>query len=126
MWHPRSVELSLETDGPVAAVRVSGSVTLAEAASLSDYLRVARENGAVRGIVDLSACPSLPTTIIPVLIREADRFAEAGGALSLCGVRGQNPFLSQLVTKGRFGHYRSIEEARTVERRLAGDAEGSS
>lgn len=111
------MELALETDGPVASLRVAGSVSLGEAGALSEYLRVARENGAVRCIVDFSGCAWLPTTIVAVLLREAGRFAEAGGALSLSGVGNQNPFLAQAVSSGRFVHYRSADEAAAAERR---------
>jgi len=113
------VELSLRTDGALASLRVLGKVSMAETGMLSDYLRVARENGAVRCIVDLSACTELPTTIMAVLMREAARMAEAGGALSLTGVAGQNPFLTEAVAAARFFHYRTLEEAWDVERTKA-------
>ena len=113
------MELSLETDGAVAALRVRGDVTLTEASAITDYLRVARENGAHRCVVDLSACSSLPTTIVAVLMREQGRFAASGGSLALSGVGGQNPFLSQSVAAGRFGHYRTAEEGIAAERRAA-------
>lgn len=111
------MDLSLETDGPVAALRVLGTVSLGEAGAVSDYLRVARENGAVRCIVDFSGCSWLPTTIVPVLQREAASLRQVGGGLSLTGVGNQNPFLSQAVSAGRFVHYRSAAEAMAAERR---------
>lgn len=117
MWHPPDVELSLETDGAVAALRVRGDVTLTEASTITEYLRVARENGALRCVVDLAACASLPTTIVAVLMREQGRFTEAGGALVLSGVGEQNPFLARSVSAGRFGHYRTVEEGLAAERR---------
>jgi anti-anti-sigma regulatory factor len=83
------VELSLETDGSVAALRVRGDVTLTEASTITEYLRVARENGALRCVVDLSACTALPTTIVAVLMREQGRFAASGGSLALAGVGEQ-------------------------------------
>lgn len=114
------MDLSLETDGAVAALRVRGDVTLTEASTITEYLRVARENGALRCVVDLSACTALPTTIVAVLMREQGRFSVAGGALALTGVGGQNPFLSQSVAAGRFEHYRTAEEGIAAERRAAG------
>ncbi len=114
------MELALETDGAVAALRVRGDVTLTEAATITEYLRVARENGALRCVVDLSACTALPTTIVAVLMREQGRFAVAGGTFALTGVAGQNPFLSQSVAAGRFEHYRTAEEGIAAERRAAG------
>ncbi len=114
------MELSLETDGAVAALRVRGDVTLTEASTITEYLRVARENGALRCVVDLSACTSLPTTIVAVLMREQGRFGVAGGTLVLSGVGEQNPFLAQSVAAGRFGHYRTAEEWIAAERRAAG------
>ena len=111
------MELSLETDGAVAAIRVKGPVSMAETAALSDYLRVARENGALRCIVDLADCSWLPTTIVPLLLREAGAFSRSGGALSLSGVADQNPFLRQAVTSGRLGAYRTFDEASAGERR---------
>jgi hypothetical protein len=111
-----AVELSLRTDGALATVRVTGKVTMADTAALSSYLRVARENGAVRCVLDLSECLELPTTIMAVLMRESASLAEAGGALSLCGVAQQNPFLTEAVASARFLHYRSLEEAWETER----------
>ena len=114
------MELSLETDGIVAALRVRGEVTLTEASTITEYLRVARENGALRCVVDLSSCTSLPTTIVAVLMREQGRFSVAGGGLALSGVGGQNPFLAQSVAAGRFDHHRTVEEGIAAERRAAG------
>jgi anti-anti-sigma regulatory factor len=114
------VDLSLETDGGVAALRVRGDVTLTEASTITEYLRVARENGVLRCVVDLSACTALPTTIVAVLMREQGRFGIAGGTLVLSGVAEQNPFLSQTVAAGRFDHYRTVEEGIAAERRAAG------
>ena len=71
------MELSLETDGAIAALRVRGDVTLTEASTITEYLRVARENGALRCVVDLSACISLPTTIVAVTPRDASFRAAA-------------------------------------------------
>lgn len=114
------MELSLETDGVVAALRIRGEVTLTEASTITEYLRVARENGSLRCVVDLSGCTALPTTIVAVLMREQGRFGVAGGALVLSGVAQQNPFLSQSVEAGRFGHYRTADEGIAAERRAAG------
>ena len=114
------MELSLDTDGAVAALRVRGDVTLTEASTITEYLRVARENGALRCVVDLSGCTALPTTIVAVLMREQGRFVAAGGSLALSGVGEQNPFLAQSVAAGRFGHYPTVEEGLAAERRAAG------
>ena len=95
-------------------------MTLTEASTITEYLRVARENGALRCVVDLSSCTALPTTIVAVLMREQGRFAVAGGSLSLSGVGEQNPFLARSVEAGRFGHYRTAEEGIAAERRAAG------
>ncbi|HPA52774.1 MAG TPA: hypothetical protein PLP50_14355, partial [Thermoanaerobaculia bacterium] len=91
-----------------------------EASTITEYLRVARENGALRCVVDLSACTALPTTIVAVLMREQGRFATSGGTLALAGVGEQNPFLTQSVAAGRFGHYRTVEEGLAAERRASG------
>lgn len=114
------MDLSLETDGAVAALRVRGDMTLMEASAITEYLRVARENGALRCVVDLAGCRSLPTTIVAILMREQGRFAAAGGTLVLSGVAEQNPFLAQTVASGRFSHYRTVEEGIDAERRAAG------
>jgi anti-anti-sigma regulatory factor len=114
------VELSLETDGQVAALRVRGDVTLTEASTITEYLRVARDNGALRCVVDLASCSSLPTTIVAVLMREQGRFSVAGGALALSGVGEQNPFLTQSVAAGRFDQYHTVEEGIAAQRRAAG------
>jgi len=122
------VELSLETDGAIAALKVRGDVTLTEASTITEYLRVARENGALRCVVDLTSCTALPTTIVAVLMREQGRFATVGGTLVLSGVAEQNPFLAQSVAAGKFGHYRTVEEGIAAERRAAGatfDAPGA-
>ncbi|MEO7919671.1 MAG: hypothetical protein ABIT01_09430 [Thermoanaerobaculia bacterium] len=105
------MELALTTDGTRATLRVLGRVSMAETTVLSEYLRVARENGAVRCIVDLTDCTELPTTIVAVLLRESGKLAEAGGGLALTGVAEQNPFLRDAVTAERFLHYRSADEA---------------
>src|SRR5262245_30070315 len=42
------MELALSTDGPLATLRVLGAVKMADTSMLADYLRVARENGAIR------------------------------------------------------------------------------
>ena len=120
------MELALTTDGPLATLRIIGTVQMSETQMLADYLRVARENGAVRCILDLSACSVLPTTIMALLMREGTRFAEAGGALSLSGVSDQNPFLTDAVAAARFLHYRTLEEACETERvrALAGRIDG--
>ncbi len=110
------MELSLETDGALAVLRVIGPVSMAETNALSEYLRVARENGAVRCLLDFSECTDLPTTIVPVLLREAGKLAEAGGTLALACVDVQNPFLTQAVQAGRFLHYRTREEGLALER----------
>jgi hypothetical protein len=110
------VELALATDGPLATLRVIGVVKMTDTAMLADYLRVARDNGAVRCVLDLAECPELPTTIVSLLMRDAARFAEAGGALSLSGVDAQNPFLTDAVAAARFLHYGTLEEARATER----------
>jgi hypothetical protein len=86
---------------------------------LADYLKVARENGAVRCVLDLGDCSELPTTIVSVLSREAQRFVEAGGALALSGVEEQNPFLTDAVASARFLHYRSLAEAWASEKAKA-------
>ena len=106
-----SMELALTTDGTRAALRVLGRVSMAETTVLSEYLRVARENGAVRCVLDLAECTELPTTIVAVLLRESARLSEAGGALALTGVADQNPFLRDAVAAGRFLHYRCVEDA---------------
>lgn len=111
------MEISLRTDGSLAALKVSGDVSMSDTAALSSYLGVARENGAVRCILDLSSCTSMPTTILAVLMREAQRMSEAGGVLALAGVGEQNPFLAQAVTSGKFTHYRSAEQAWETESR---------
>ncbi len=105
------MDLSLRTDGPLATIRVVGAVGLKETAGLADYLRVARENGAVWALVDLSECDELPTTIVALLVREGERFVAAGGSLGLTGVGAQNPFLADAVQSGRFPHFRTLEEA---------------
>jgi hypothetical protein len=110
------MELALATDGPLATIRIAGVVKMSETGMLSDYLRVARENGAVRCVLDLSACRELPTTIMALLMRESSAFAAAGGALSLTGVGEQNPFLTEAVAESRFLHYRTVEEAIANER----------
>lgn len=116
------MELALATDGRIASLRIVGRVAMTETSMLTDYLRVARDNGAVRCILDFASCSEAPTTIFSVLMREAELFREAGGALILSGVRGeQNPFLAQSVESGRFPHYHSLEEAERVERARAGD-----
>lgn len=128
MWHPPGVDLSLRTDGDLATLRVLGEVGVGQTAALADYLRVARENGAVRAVVDLTDCSRLPTTVLPLLLREAERFASAGGSLGLCGAGPQNPFLADAVRDGRFAHFRSVEEAAQAGRaaRLpAADAPGA-
>lgn len=118
------MDLSLRTDGALATLRVVGAVALRETGALADYLRVARENGAVWAVVDLGDCSELPTTIVAVLSREAERFAAAGGSLGLCGVGAQNPFLTEAARDGRFPHFRSLEEAVAAGRaaRLAPEA----
>lgn len=110
------MELSLETDGALAVLKVIGPVTMAESNALSDYLKVARENGAIRCLLDLSECTDLPTTIVPLLGREAAQLAAAGGTLALACVDVQNPFLTQAVAGGKFVHYRTREEAIAIER----------
>ncbi|HKC25114.1 MAG TPA: hypothetical protein VKF32_10255 [Thermoanaerobaculia bacterium] len=110
------MELALTTDGALATLRIVGVVRMNDTAMLADYLRVARENGAVRCVLDLADCPELPTTIVSLLMREAARFAEAGGALALSGVETQNPFLTDAVVSARFLHYRTLEEACATER----------
>ena len=105
------MELALTTDGARATLRVIGRVSMAETTVLSEYLRVARENGAVRCVLDLAGCSELPTTIVAVLLRESARLTEAGGALALTGVADQNPFLRDAVAAERFPHFLSIEEA---------------
>jgi anti-anti-sigma regulatory factor len=105
------MELALTTDGTRATLRVLGRVSMAETAVLSEYLRVARENGAVRCVLDLAECSELPTTIVAVLQRESARLSEAGGALALTGVAEQNPFLRDAVTAERFLHFRSVDDA---------------
>ncbi len=113
------MELALETDGTLAILRVIGPVSMAETNALSEYLRVARENGAIRCLVDLAECTDMPTTIVPLLTREAAKLAEAGGALALASVDVQNPFLAQAVNSGKFLHYRTREEALAIERSRA-------
>src|SRR5512143_4364217 len=110
------MELALATDGGLATLRVIGIVRMTDIGMLGDYLRVARENGAIRCVLDLSECPELPTTIVSLLMREASRFAAAGGALALSGVGAQNPFLTDAVAAARFLHYRTLDEARATER----------
>ena len=92
-------------------MRVLGRVSMAETTVLSEYLRVARENGAVRCVLDLSGCSELPTTIVAVLLRESAKLSELGGALALTGVVDQNPFLRDAVAAERFLHFRSVEDA---------------
>jgi len=111
------VELALQTDGVLAALRVIGAVSMGETHALSDYLRVARENGAVRCVVDFSSCTELPTTIVAVLMRESAKLAEAGGVLALSGLTGQNPFLEDAAVNSRFAIYRTLDEATEEERR---------
>jgi hypothetical protein len=113
------MELALSTDGPLATLRVIGAVKMGDTAMLADYLKVARENGAVRCVLDLGDCSELPTTIVSVLSREAQRFVEAGGALALSGVEEQNPFLTDAVASARFLHYRSLAEAWASEKAKA-------
>ena len=113
------MEISLETDGPVALVRVAGEAAHADGPSIAQYLRVARENGAVRAVVDLSACPAVATTVVSILLREGSALAGAGGGLSLCGLSSQNPFLRGAVDEGRLRNYRSFDEGAAAERRLA-------
>lgn len=110
------MDLALETDGSFAVLRVTGRVPLGKTGTLSEYFRVARENGAVRCVLDLAGCEFLPTTIVAILSRESRAFAEAGGTLSLASVRTQNPFLVDAVAKGRFPHFRAVDEARAAER----------
>jgi hypothetical protein len=110
------VELALTTDGALATLRIVGTVRMSDIGMLEDYLRVARENGAIRCVLDLAECPELPTTIVSLLMREAARFAEAGGALALSGVESQNPFLTDAVVSARFLHYKTLDEARATER----------
>jgi hypothetical protein len=110
------MELALATDGALATLRIVGVVRMTDTGMLADYLRVARENGAVRCILDLAECPELPTTIVSLLMREGGKFAEAGGALALSGVESQNPFLTDAVASSRFLHYRTLEEAYATER----------
>ena len=110
------MEMSLKTDGAVAALRVTGPVRMDEVASLSEYLRVARENGAVRCIVDFTESGDLPTPVMAVLFRESARFQDAGGGLAVSGVTNQNPFLAEAVATSRLQHYRSVEEAWAAER----------
>lgn len=93
---------------------------MGETHALSDYLRVARENGAVRCIVDFSSCTDLPTTIVAVLMRESGKLLEAGGVLALSGLTGQNPFLEDAAVNHRFVIYRTLEEAVAVEQQKAG------
>ena len=113
------MEIALETDGPVALVRVTGEAAHADRVSLGQYLRVARENGAVRAIVDLSLCPSVTTTVVSLLLNEAAAFAAAGGALTLAGVDDQNPFLLRAVEDGTLRHHRTVAEGAEAERKLA-------
>lgn len=116
------MEISLESDGTVALLRVGGEAAHADGPAIGQYLRVARENGALRAVVDLSSCPSLTTTVVSVLLREAAAFAGAGGALSVTGVSGQNPFLGRAVDEGTLRHHRSLQEGAAEERRLAAAA----
>lgn len=125
MWHPPGVDLSLRTDGELATVRVLGAVAVGQTAALADYLRVARENGAVHALVDLSSCTAVPTSLLPLLAREAERFATSGGSLGLCGVGPQNPFLLDAVREGRFPHFRSLDEAVAAGRAARLPAEGA-
>ncbi len=117
------MEIGLRTDGKLAALKVSGDVAMADTGALSSYIGVARENGAVRCILDLAGCSSLPTTILALLMREAQKLADAGGVLVLSGVGEQNPFLAQAVTSGKFPHYRTVEQAWEAEalRAVEGD-----
>jgi hypothetical protein len=117
--YARSMELALETDGTLAVLRVIGPVSMADTGALSEYLRVARENGAVRCLLDFAECTDLPTTIVPLLTREAAKLAETGGTLALASVDVQNPFLAQAVEAGKFLHYRTREEALAIERSRA-------
>jgi hypothetical protein len=110
------MELALETSGALATLRVLGDVKMDETKTVAEYLRVARENGAIRCILDLSSCGALPTTALALLMRESALFAEAGGALSLSGVKHQNPFLTEAVASARFFHYATLEEACEKER----------
>ncbi len=116
------MELALSTDGLISTLRVVGPVTFRDTPMIAEYLRVARENGAVRGIVDFSQCPDLPTTIVAVLTRELIWFTDAGGALSLSGLTNQNPFLVAAVSDGKFKSYRSADEAAAREREQASKA----
>ena len=113
------MEIALETDGPVALVRVTGDAAHADRASLGQYLQVARENRAVRAIVDLSQCPSVATTVVSLLLSEAAAFAAAGGALTLTGLDEQNPFLRKAVEDGTLRHHRTLAEGAAAERKLA-------
>lgn len=113
------MEISLRTDGKLAALKIGGDVSMADTGALSSYIGVARENGAVRCIVDLGACSTLPTTILALLMREAQKLTDAGGVLVLSGVGEQNPFLAQAVTSGKFPHYRTVDQAWEAESRIA-------
>jgi anti-anti-sigma regulatory factor len=110
------VRLSLETDGPLAALRVAEAMAIAETETLAGYLRVARENGAVRCLIDFSECTQAPTTLLPLLLRETATFRNAGGALVLTGVRDQNPFLAEAVASEKLTHLPSFDEAIAKER----------
>jgi len=115
------MEIALETDGPVALVRVTGEAAHRDRTSIRQYLQVARENGAVRAVVDLSACPWVATTVVSLLLNEAAAFAGAGGALTLTGVVDQNPLLRNAVEDGRLRNHRSLAEGAAAERRLAAE-----
>jgi anti-anti-sigma regulatory factor len=117
------MEISLRTDGRLAALKLSGDVGMGDTAALSSYLGVARENGAVRCILDLAACTNVPTTILALLMREAQKLADAGGVLVLSGVGEQNPFLAQAVTSGKFPHYRTVDQAWEAETRKAAEGD---
>ena len=59
----RPVYLSSAPDGTLYIADLYRGI-IEHRISITEYLRVARENGALRCVVDLSACVSLPTTIV--------------------------------------------------------------
>lgn len=120
------MEISLETDGPVALLRVCGEVGAEDADALSSYLEVARRNGAVRAVLDLSSCTTMATTVCSRLLREKGLSEAAGGGIALCGVSDQNTFLSRAVAEGTFRNHPSLGEgARAARSAAPGEADGS-
>lgn len=115
--------MSFDMDGAIAVIAVRGELSRDDLPNLEEYLNLARQNEALAVLVDVTAVPRVPTSVLGALLRHSKELRASGTLVGLVGHDAvRNPVVPPGFLAGKVPVFADAASARVEIRRRSGGA----